>query len=291
MVTDRQLDTRKLRNLTGVAVLMGVAWLLIERALRGGDGQVELLTPLAIAIGVAGFFWGLALRARVSMRGELAVNSELTWIVFLAISLLPATMLVVYAIVSLLSLGVVGLLWILFGIGFLLTWIMQIALWAGVLAVGAFVADKGDENKAVLVGISVATYIGVVSLAGMWIGGTLTSAWNCSLPYWFSEFRNRIPGWMFIFESLRSVLAGLHHNRLISVLLSIACGMVGALLCALAVRWMRHRLMGRPTWRPYLPLAAAPIPDEVPMLDPKMLLPVITYVFCTWAVIMSVVVL
>jgi hypothetical protein len=130
----KPFDHRVLRIASIVALGMGIIWFLLEYFLTGGYSQVGVYVPGVVAFAILGGFLGLAIRARTSMAGELAVNTELTQVVVLAVSLLPALFLLVYAVVFAVSAAIVTSSWVLWLVFLLFAWIVQLLIWGGLVA-------------------------------------------------------------------------------------------------------------------------------------------------------------
>ena len=269
----KPFDHRVLRIASIVALGMGIIWFLLEYFLTGGYSQVGVYVPGVVAFAILGGFLGLAIRARTSMAGELAVNTELTQVVVLAVSLLPALFLLVYAVVFAVSAAIVPASWVLWLVFLLFAWIVQLLIWGGLVA--SLVGGVGG----------IAVYFVVMSILGKIIGDAFMSPWNCSFPNWVKDLGSNLPSWPFIASAIRAAEPDLDHGFIVSLLLTIVLGLTAALVAALVVRWIRQRLMRQISLRPYLPMAAAPVPDEVPMFAQPMLLPIVVYVFLAWSIV------
>ena len=258
---------------------MGGGWLLLEHHLRGGLPDVHLVIPMVAILAVAGLVLGLAIRARVSMEAELRVNTEMLGVVSLSLFLLPAALLVVYAVTLLLSFLIVAVIWALWGIAVALLFVLQLAIYASPLIILGLAVSE-DELAGGAVGAAV--LIGVVTVIGYAVGDSIGSAWNFSMVEWMVDHARHIPPWTFLFDRLRATLMVMDHGRLCTHVLSIMVGMTAGFVGAVAARQVRLLLMRNHTFRPYLPMASAPLPDGVPMLEQQQLAPMFSLVFVIW---------
>jgi len=264
-----------------VVTLMGLAWLLLELALRGDRATVVPDRTLLLAGASLAVVVGLAARARMTMRGELAVARDLAVVLLLVISLFPALMLVVYAVAMATSAGVVSLSWALWGAAVVLAVVVQLAIFAA-LAGLALATFKEGIAMLFLAGI----FAAVVSFVANRITGDPADAWNFAVYRWVQGRAALIPEWTFAFQALRDAVAPLDHRRLMSALSSVAGGTVVGLVVSALLRAGRQQLMAHATLRPWLPMAAAPVPDTSPLLDGRILRPLVVYALVTWTVVL-----
>jgi hypothetical protein len=268
---------------TLLVVLMGAVWLVLEFALRGGESAVRLDWRVIAGVGISGVLVGLATRARVSMRGELVVGGDFLVIVLLVISLLPAVMLLVYGAAFIASAGVVSLTWLLWGVCLVLALLVQAAVYGG--AAGVIYTTISEGFLWAL--IATAVYCFTMSWIASAIGGGFANAWNFALPHWAFERKELIPEWTFAVQALRHSLAPLDHGRLMSVISSIAGGAGLGLAASISLRLVRQRLMTNVALRRYLPMAAAPLPDDIPLLDRRTILPLLVYSVVGWSLVLA----
>lgn len=264
-----------------VGTVMGVAWLMLELALRGERAAVQPDWTLLLAGGSMAVGVGLAARARMTMRGELAVARELSVVVLLVISLFPAAMLVLYAIAMTTSAGVVSLSWVLWGAAVTIGVLVQLAIFAVFIGL-AMSTFKEGVAMLFLAGI----FAVVVCVIANRVTGDPADGWNFAVYRWVKGRASLIPEWTFAFQALRDSVAWLDHRRLMSALASVAGGAAAGLLVSAALRAGRQQLMARAAWRPWLPMAAAPVPDTSPLLDGRILRPLVVYALVTWSVVL-----
>jgi hypothetical protein len=265
-----------------VVTVMGLAWLLLELALRGDRATVVPDWTLLIAAASLAVVVGLAARARMTMRGELAVARDLAVVLLLVISLFPALMLVVYAVAMATSAGVVSLSWALWGVTVVLAVVVQLAIFAACVGL-AMATFKEGIAMLFLAGI----FAAVVSVVANKVTGDPADAWNFAVFRWAQGRAALIPEWTFAFQALREAVAPLDHRRLMSALSSVAGGTAAGLVISALLRLGRQRLMARAAWRPWLPMAAAPVPDASPLLDGRILRPLVVYALVTWSAVLT----
>lgn len=273
-----------IRAATGVAIVMGVVWIALEYALRGESGSIHIDSTMVAGFGIGGAILGLATRARTTVAGELSVNFQMLLLVLLVVFLLPAVMLVVYGVATAMSAGVVGVSWALWVAGCILAFVLQVAVYLALVAIIRASASGGFWAVVVCASF----YIGIVSVIGTRVGDSSLAAWDFSLTRWAYQRSELIPSWMFVVTRLRAFLAPVDHKLLMSLLASVGAGAVVALLAGLAVRGVRRRLVMSMHVRSFLPMAGAPLPDSVPLVDQKILLPLVTYSLIGWFVVLAV---
>jgi hypothetical protein len=278
----RRVRRPTVREATVLVAIFGVVWLVLEFALRGGDAPITVDWKIVAGVAAMGAFIGLAARARMSVRGELSVGGEFVTFVLLVVSILPAVMLLVYGVAFIASAGLVSVSWLTLGIALVLAVLLQLAVYAGLVA--AFVSLVPAEIVAAIV-VSVA-YVLLASAIGTWISGEWTNAWNFELMRWTHAHREMIPEWTFVVQGLRRSLAPLDHGRLLSVVSSIAAGAGIGLVVSLLLRFTRQRLMQRVSLRGWLPMAAAPVPDSISLVDRSMVAPLVVYSLVGWTVLL-----
>ena len=263
--------------------ILGVIGLTLELSLRSYP-SIHLISNYSIFYSaIAGFFIGLSIRARNSMAGDFSINVDLVKILSIVVFSLPTVMLAFYSIAFALSLLLVFILYALWGIGFLLAWLIQLIIWSGVIIViGVVGEENGGEPWAIVIIVSL--FLFVISILGKLIGGSVFSPWNCSLPHWEMSLLEKLPEWLFLFDKVRSSLAGMDFALLVSVIATLFLSFVSALISALTSRWIRQKLMLKVKLRPFLPLAAAPLSDSTPFLPKKLILPSIPYIFLAWVI-------
>lgn len=264
-----------------VTMVMGSAWLFLEFTLRGTPATLIPDWTLLIGGGVMAVGVGLAARARMTMRGELAVVREFAVVVLLVISLFPALMLVLYGVAMTTSAGVVSLSWALWGVAVVIAIMVQLAVFAGLVLL---VLASFKEGAGML--LFAALYAFIVSVVANAITDDPADAWNFALYRWTRARASLIPEWTFVFHALRAAIAPLDHVRLMSALASIVGGACAGLVLSTLLRAGRQQLMTHARLRPWLPMAAAPVPDTSPLLDERILPPLVTYALITWAVVL-----
>lgn len=264
-----------------VVTVMGMAWLLLELTLRGDRATVVPDRTLLVAGATLAVVVGLAARARMTMRGELAVARDLAVVLLLVISLFPALMLVIYAVAMATSAGVVSVSWALWGLVVALAVVLQLAIFA--LCAGLALATFKEGIAMLFLAGIVAV---LVSVAANKVSGDPADAWNFAVYRWARARAELIPAWTFAFEALREAVAPLDHRRLMSALSSVAGGTAAGLIASALLRVGRQRLMARASWRPWLPMASAPVPDTSPLLDGRILRPLVAYALVTWSAVL-----
>jgi hypothetical protein len=269
------------RGWTAFVVLLGVTWLVLEFALRGGESPIRVDWVISGAVAATGALVGLAARARMSLRGEMSVSGEFALFVLLVVSILPAMMLLVYGGALVASAGVVSLSWTVWGVAFALAILLQLAIYAGIIA--AFVALISEIMAALAV---VAAYVVVMSFIAGAITDHWADAWNFALPRWAFERKEMIPEWTFAVRALRRSLAPLDHGRLMSIVASISAGAAAGLFLSIVLRFARQRLMRRTSLRGWLPMAAAPLPDSTTLVARPMVAPLVVYAVVAWSILL-----
>lgn len=265
-----------------ITLTMACGWLMLEFALRGGTEPVVPDWRIGFAVAGAGLLVGIATRARVSMKGELAVGGEFLALVLLVISILPAFMLIVYLGALIVSAGVVSLSWALLGVVWILMVAVQLAIFAGLVMLVFALIDEGAV--AFVAGV---IYVAVVCWIAHQSSGSFENGWNFALPRWAFARRDLIPDWIFAVHALRDQLAWLNHGRLMSLLLSIAGGTAVGFVASFALRLLRQRLMMHLDIRRLLPMGAAPLPDDVPLIDRSVLSPLVVYSCIAWTAVLA----
>jgi hypothetical protein len=279
--TDPELRRRTIKRITITTVSMGIVWFVIEAWLRGGSGSITLNHHWPVEAALAGLGLGIAVRGRVSQAGERRAMGEMFWATLLVVSLLPAILLVVYALAFVLSAGFVALEWIAWVLGVVLCTAAQLCFWA--VPVAAFVTGMkvDDDGKAGFI------FAGVVIAIGGFISRFLVDSfmapWNGSLVLWVLDLRTDIQPWNFLLEDVIDQLSALDHVELMSLLMAVALDLCIALGVALLARGLRLLFVRNPRWRPYLPMGAAPVPDSVPVFGPRVLVPALSYIGLVWA--------
>lgn len=277
------------------ALVAGLVWIYLEHALRGGTETVaawwDLVALCAIGVVVA----GLGIQARVSFRGEILVAREFSSLVCIAVFFLPAALLVVYFVAFTLSVAVATVSWLVWCILVLLAVLLQIAIYAIVvlgLVGGGMVGGQGDSGLAVLLGgtIGLALSLIVVWVGTMAVGSSFASAFDFTVVNFTVSHRSWIPSFTVFLDALRQSLSGVSHGRIMSLVLSVSVGFLGGLAAALAARFFRQELMQNATIYPFLPLAKAPEPDDMPVVKEHALLPAVVYLFAAWLVLSAVLV-
>lgn len=276
----------RVRLVTVICGVMGTLWCALESSLRGAF-RLTWEPTLVLLFACIGPLLGAAVRPRATRRGEVAVTSEFVWVAAFAVSVLPAVLLLLYAASALVSVSAVGLLWMLWGLGLAVAWVVQAAVYLGLIAAPAAGAGIMENDEARVVGgaIGLIIYVVGVSLVGAGIAGSVASPWDRTVVAWAARWGDGIPEWAFVLNDLRGALATFDHLKLIQLVVSICCGALIGVPGATATRAVRRRLMRSPALRAYLPLAAAPVSDEAALLRPKLLYPVLTYLAAFWTVV------
>jgi len=271
-----------LRQGTIVVFVLGLTWLVLELMLRGGEAAIIADWLLVAVVGALGAVVGVSARERVSMRGEILVGSEFFTLVLLVISILPAIMLFVYGAAMLTSAGVVSLSWVLWGVVLILTIALQLAVYAGLAGVVGVTLSSGVV--ALFAGVA---YVFLVSWAGDAFSDNWKNAWNFAIARWAYARMSLIPEWTFVVQALRGTLAPLDHGRLLSVLASVTVGALAGFAGSILLRVVRQRLMTQVALRRWLPMAAAPLPDSVPLLDARLVTPLVVYALVGWSAVLA----
>lgn len=256
----------------GVASVAGSLWLAWEYWWRGSVDALAVLPGVALPIVGAGVLIGLAARPRMSMRGELAVAAEVIASGWLGAFGPPAVMLLVYLMVLVGSVVVAFGAWVAWTVVFLLAVVLFALMWLAVIGVvvGLVAAFQSDEKGNALALLLLSILVGGGGLSGQSSvfhlseeavieGGIIRLAFH---------WTGWIPAWTFALDWTHQQLAALDHGWMISLLASIAAGILGATGAAMAARLGRQRLMRDTRLRPYLPLAAAPVADAQDLLAP-----------------------
>lgn len=279
---------QNLKLVTGLALAAGAVWLVIEFLLRQERLDLTLDTGLMATLVVVGSGIGLAIRPRVTAAGDRTVNSELTSLGVLAVSLLPAGMLGLLALALLASVLVNTLAWIVWALVVVFAFLVQLLVYA--LAVAALLgsmalASEADEAAPAAFGCSLVLFAGAVGAIVIGIGGIVgldfEEMWDLSIVNVAIEWRIA-PGWTIFVGKLERAIEGLDHNLVVSLLASAVLGLFFALLAALGLRKARQAAMTNVNLRGYLPVAAAPLPDDVPALTDSMLTPTFVYLLIGW---------
>jgi hypothetical protein len=269
---------RPARSAAITAFVMGVVWVALEFMLRGGQGSVTLDTTVIVGLGVAGAVLGLSTRARVSTAGEIATSTEMTEIMLFVMFLLPAAMLIVYGVALIASAGVVALSWVALLAGVVIASLLQFAIYVAVVGIPKLFGRVGLPTAVV--------FVVLVSGVAYRFTGNVLDAWNFAFPRWAYSLREYIQDWTFVVSALRAFLAPLDHGALISMLTSMLLGSALALVASLGIRRLRRQLMRSVQLRPYLPMGAAPLPDNVPLLHRSLILPATVYTFIAWTIVL-----
>lgn len=272
------------------AFVAGFAWICLEQALRGGTESVTAWWDLVVFCAIGVIVAGLGIQARVSFRGELLVAREFSSLVCIAMFFLPAALLVVYAAAFAFSVAVATVSWLVWCFLVLLAAVLQIAIYAFVilgLVGGGAVGAQGDSGLATALGAGVGLSL---SLIVVWVGtsvvgSSFSSAFDFTVVGYTVSHRSWIPSFTVFLDALRQSLSGVSHGRIMSLVLSVSFGFLGGLAAALAARFFRQELMQNATVYPFLPLAKAPEPDDMPVVSENALLPAVGYLFATWLVL------
>lgn len=140
------LNERELWWVTGVVVFLGLFWLAIEFALRGGAGKFALVWSWICVLGGGVAFAGLGIRPRVSLVGETKISLELLRVVLFSMFVLPFLMFVFYLMLSITSVGIAGLSWLLWVLLVLLAVVVQLVIWVATL-VGVLIDIKAPNES------------------------------------------------------------------------------------------------------------------------------------------------
>lgn len=283
---------------TLVVVVAGVAWLVIEAILRHLEFDPGVVLPLLVfsfLLAGSGAFVGLAIRPRISWRGELLVNGELVGAALMAVFVPAAVMLVVYGLTVLASWVFALLCWVVWILVMVLATIFQALVLAACLrpvvlagGAGVYIADEQGEPAAgcgacgcILVILGGAVGAGIFWVSGVFGLGPwelITGAvWTAAL-----EWRDWIKGWFWLFGVLHDLIQWLDYGKLLGLFAATALGVILGCGVALAVRWLRQLAMIYVPLRPYLPSASAPLPDGTTTIRGEMVWPAVFWASVAW---------
>ncbi len=303
---DALADRKHLIIATFVVFVAGVAWLVIEAVLQHLEFAPELVLPfalLAFLLAASGAFVGLAIRPRVSWRGELLVNGELVGAALLAVFVPAALMLVVYGIAVLASWVFALLCWVAWILVLIAAGVAQVLIWLAValplilgIGIGSWAGnDSGDG--AVGCGACGCVFVIVGGLVGCgiwWVSGAfsldfwemvdLTLVWNAL------GWRGWIWEWFELFWVLHGLLEWLDYGKLLGLFAATALGVTLGCAVALAVRWLRQLAMIYVPLRPYLPSASAPLPDGTTTIRGEMVWPALFWASLAWIGVLALVI-
>ncbi|NVB39826.1 hypothetical protein G6O69_18430 [Pseudenhygromyxa sp. WMMC2535] len=270
-----------------VTSVAGGLWLLVEHLLRGSVAEFRLDLDVVAVMAVLGALTGLVIRARETAAGEGLALIELVTLTLLIISVLPAVLLVIYIIALVVSASIVAVWWLLWVILLVVVVIIQLVIWTGAVIIFGFVMSESDGEGAGVGGVLALIYAGLVCGLSRWIFGDIWTAWNGDMVESTVDLSKRIEAWDFLFAALRATLASFDHEQLMSLLATITVGLAVALVASVAVRVIRRVCAINPNLRTYLPMTAAPVPDEVPVLGLRLLWPTLAYVGFAWALFLG----
>lgn len=262
----------KLWLVAAATATLGVSWLIMSAGWSGGSLDLGA-GVFALPWLLVGFLVGMAIRPRTTLQGELRVASELGAAVLGGIFVPAATVFAAYLGFALVSVVAVALLWFAWGAGMTLAFVVQVTVYLslvlGGLAVIFGIASQSEQALAAG-GLSVATggvLVGLVTLCF----GDASAAFDFGALRYVQGLSRGIPGWMFLEGWFRELASGIDHARIASHVAAQAMGLTAALLVCGISRVARQQLMRRAELRPYLPFAAAPVPDGQAVVSPRQL--------------------
>jgi len=248
-----------------LAVVLGVAWLVLEYQLRQTVRLPTVDGALAMAVALAATLTTLALRPRVSMQGELRLAREIAWLSVAVLFLPLAAMAILYLLASFLSVALVGFLWAGWGAGVAVVFAVQILIlgltvFGGLAAVGGLLEKSGGlllPGAAMLIAGLV-----LAAIAAHLRSTTIGASMDFSMVNAMVNVRDNIPTWSFLLTYGRGAALKIDHVRAASLAVSGAIGVAAGLVSGGFARYLRQKCMSIVTLRPYLPLGGAPVPDN-----------------------------
>jgi len=296
---------RTLALITAVVVVTGLVWMGWEcvLSLDGFDALLLGWTAVILLPMAVGPVLGLAIRPRETFRGELLVNVELAGITLLVVFLPAALMFVLFVLGYLASWVVALVCWIVWLVVLVVAFVVQVVIWLSfvlpaVVAVALGIAgglavaeESGDLRAGCATGGTGCGCIGVVGYAVLLCGlGAVGDVLGMGAGAMLGggvldsalEWTDWILGWNELFEKGHSPMEILDHASTLVFVLSIAAGIAIAFVEAVLVRWVRHLAMGSVMLRPYLPAASAPLPDGAAALHENQLLPAAAWLALVW---------
>lgn len=273
----------RLRIGTLFSTVMGGSWLLIEYFLQDSSVELNPYWSVILIFGLAGALYGLPIRPRETLRGDIKAISEVPLVIIFATSLVPALMFILYSAGLVISTLSSLVLWGVWGIGFIIVWALQIAIWAGIFA-GVIISIQ-SEDATVFASIFAVTIL--LTILGWTATGNFFAVWDATVPKEYAKCAYDLPQILYLMVPIRKICLSLQFNYICNTALTNVLGVSAAVASAMIVRGLRMELMNRQNWRPYIPMATAPERDEKSTIERELVLPSVSYAILCWILFLS----
>ena len=282
---------RTLPYVTWIVVGFGIAWLITEGLLRGAEIHVTIFPSFLIVLSSLCVLMCFVPRARMKMDDEVKLWVELGYLMLLAVFSIMALLMAIYVLLFVLSVIVTGLLWIVWFVVVILAVLLQLLIWGLVLGavIGGLAIDAGGYGKIMAAVLFLLVVLGII------FGITSSEHIPFSSAFDFtvvgSAWRNQewLPNWLFILSAFRFLLSPVSHERLVSTIFSVLCGLACGFVLTLMLRWLRLRLAKYYPIREFLPLQVAPSEAGQYGLETTLLTPILYYTLGAWLVLLVII--